>query len=122
MHLHPRHLPQPPNHPPLSRNRKFHTHARRHRGHDAQTRRDGQALEVFGFAGCVFGEGGDGDVEAGEACETAEDEEGEEEGVEGGAEAEGEGAGGGGDAEGDLAHLLVGSICARRCCCYRVDR
>lgn len=99
--------PHAPHHAPLSRNRRPHTHAHGHSGHDAQARGDREAFKVFGFARCVFGEGGDGDVEAGEAGEPAEDEEGEEEGVEGGAEAEGEGAGGGGDAKGDLGWGLL---------------
>ena len=81
-----------------------------HAGSDTESCGDRGALEVFGLAGCVFGEGGDGDVEAGKAGQAAEDEEGEEEGVDGGAEAEGEGADGGGDAEGDLVEVwgLVG--------------
>jgi hypothetical protein len=45
---------------------------------------------------------GDGDVEAREAGEAAEHEEGQDEGVGRGVEAEGEGRGGGGEAEGDL--------------------
>jgi hypothetical protein len=63
---------------------------------------DRGALEELGFAGCVLGDEGGGDVEAREAREAAEHEEGEEEVVDGGAETEGEGCRGGGDAEGDL--------------------
>ena len=72
--------------------------------------RDREAFKVFRFPRAVLWEGGDGDVEAREAGEAAEDEEGEGKGVERGAEAEGEGGDGGGDAEGDLfflSHQLV---------------
>lgn len=65
--------------------------------------RDRRALEVLALARRVLGQHGDGHVEAREAGQAAEDEEGEEDVVEGGADAEGEGGAGGGDAEGDLS-------------------
>jgi len=103
MHLHHRPLrPAPPNHPILPAIHLPLPHQRRHRSNDRQACRYGCSFEVLAFPGGVFGEGGDGDVEAREAGEAAEDEEGEEERVDGGAQAEGEGADGGGDAEGDL--------------------
>lgn len=82
-------------------------------GHHASQREgrgDGRALKVLRFSGCVLGEHGDGDVEAGEAEEAAEDEEGEEDVVGWRAHAEGEGGGGGGDAEGYLWGLVSDSI------------
>lgn len=51
-------------------------HANGHAGGDAQRGGDGRPFEVFGLARGVFGEGTDGHVEAGEAGEPAEDEEG----------------------------------------------
>lgn len=63
----------------------------RHHTHETQGRRDWEALEILRLAGSVFWEGGGGDVEAREAGQTAQEEEGEEEGVEGGAQAEGVG-------------------------------
>lgn len=68
----------------------------------AQARGYGRAFKVLRFPRGVLGQRGDGDVEAREAGEAAEDEEGQEEGVEWGAKAEGKGARGGGDTEGDL--------------------
>ena len=82
-------------HPPLS-------HPVRHQPRDRQGRRDRRALEVLRFASRVLGHVGDGDVEACQAREAAEHEEGEDEVVERGAEADCEGGGGGGDAEGYL--------------------
>ena len=82
-------------HPPLA-------HPVRHQSRNRQGRRDRRALEILRFASCVLGHVGDGDVEACQAREAAEDEEGEDEVVEGGAEADCEGGGGGGDAEGYL--------------------
>lgn len=84
--------------PPLS-------HPVRHQPDNRQGGRDRRALEVLGLASRVFGDVGDGDVEAREAREAAEHEEGEDEVVEGGAEADCEGGGGGGDAEGYLFRL-----------------
>lgn len=93
------HAPQHPflatNHPPLA-------DGPRHGTHHAQTRRDGRALEIPGFPRRVLGQAGHGDVEAGEAREATEDEEGEEEAVERRAEAEGKGCGRRGYAEGNL--------------------
>jgi hypothetical protein len=67
---------------------------------------DRGAFEELGFARRVLGDQGCGDVEAREAGQTAQHEEGEEEVVEGGAQAEREGCRGGGDAEGDLGVLV----------------
>jgi hypothetical protein len=63
---------------------------------------DGRALKVLGLAGRVLGDRGYCYVEAGETCQPAENEEGEAEVVEGGADADCEGDGRGGDAERDL--------------------
>ncbi|KFY20136.1 hypothetical protein V493_07741 [Pseudogymnoascus sp. VKM F-4281 (FW-2241)] len=82
-------------HPPLP-------HPIRHQRHNRQRGRDGRALKVCRLARRVLGHVGDCDVEAREACEAAEHEEGEDEVVGGGAEADCEGGGGGGDAEGYL--------------------
>lgn len=82
-------------HPPLA-------HPVRHQPRNRQGRRDRRALEILRFASRVFWDVGDGDVEACQASKAAEDEEGEDEVVEGGAEADCEGGGGGGDAEGYL--------------------
>jgi hypothetical protein len=60
------------------------------------------AFEVLGFAGCVLGDHGDGDVEACETGEAAENEEAEQDVIEGCAKTEGEGGGGRTNAEGDL--------------------
>lgn len=71
--------------------------------HDAdepEGRRDRGAFEVLGFPRLVFGQHGDGDVEACQTCEAAEHEEREQDVVGGGAETETEGGGGGGEAEG----------------------
>ena len=93
------HAPQHPflatNHPPLA-------DGPRHGTHHAQTRRDGRALEIPGFPRRVLGQAGHGNVEAGEAREATEDEEGEEEAVERRAEAEGKGCGRRGYAKGNL--------------------
>jgi hypothetical protein len=88
----------------------------RHSTGQDQRSGDGCAFEVLAFARCVFGQHGDGDVEAGQTREAAENEEGEEEVVEGRADAEGEGGCGGGDTEGYLLwFLLVDVVCS--CCC-----
>ncbi len=93
------HAPQHPflatDHPPL-------TDGPRHGTHHAQTRRDGRALEIPGFPRRVFGQAGHGDVEAREAREAAQDEEGEEEAVERRAEAQSKGSGRRGYAKGNL--------------------
>lgn len=73
-----------------------------HQPRNRQRSRDRRALKVGRFASRVFGDVGDGDVEAREAGQTAENEECEDEVVGGGAEADCEGGGGGGDAEGYL--------------------
>jgi hypothetical protein len=94
-------------HPQAKRNlleRPALIHPVRHDLHVDQRHGDGCAFEVLGFAGRVFGNHGDGDVEARETGEAAEDEEGEQDVVDGGAEAEGEGCGGGADTEGDLGY------------------
>lgn len=69
---------------------------------EEEGRGDGEALEVLGFAGAVFGDEGNGSVESGETGEATADEAGEADGVEVGAEADDEGEEGGRDAEGDL--------------------
>lgn len=74
----------------------------RHDLHVDQAHRDRRALKVLRLAGRVLGHHGDGDVEAREAREAAENEEGQEQVVDRGAETEGEGSGRGADAEGDL--------------------
>lgn len=74
-------------------------------GHDAvEDERGGDrgAFKVFALAGGVLGQDGDGDVEAGESGEAAEDEKCEADGISDGSEANGEGDHGGGDTEGDL--------------------
>ena len=76
-------------------------------GHEAVERergRDGRALEVLALARGVLGQRRDGHVEAREAREPAEDEEGQPDRVGKGAEAEREGDHGGCHAEGDLVH------------------
>lgn len=70
-----------------------------HDGVDAERRGDGRALEELALAGGVLGERRHGDVEAREAREAAEHEEGQAEGVDDGAQADGEGHHRGGDAE-----------------------
>lgn len=47
-----------------------------HQSRNRQRSRDGGAFEVLAFARCVFGDIGNGDIEACQAGETAEDEEG----------------------------------------------
>lgn len=111
MHLQQRPLrPAPPQHPILPTIHLPLRHQRCHRSHDRQARWYGRSFEVLAFPRGIFGEGGDGDVEAREAGQAAKDEEGEEERVDGGAQAEGEGADGGGDAEGDLGAGVKGSV------------
>lgn len=79
------HLPQlsDPNDPQRNiRQRPAVPHPHGHPGGDAQRSGDWGALEVARLARRVLGQGGDGDVEAREARQAAEDEEGEEESVE----------------------------------------
>jgi hypothetical protein len=78
-----------------------------HGGREPERSRNRRAFKVLGFAGRVFGQHSDGDVEAREAGQAAEDEEGEEDVVEGRADAHGEGGSSGGDAEGDLRVVLA---------------
>lgn len=73
----------------------------RHDLHYAKTHRNRCALEILALSGCILGHHGDGDIESGEAREAAEDEEGEQEVVDGGAHAEAESGGGWGHAKGD---------------------
>lgn len=75
-----------------------------HHGVEAEGGGDGGALEVAGLAAGVLGDVSavGGDVEAREAREPAEHEDGEEDVVEGCAHADAEGYAGGGEAEGDL--------------------
>lgn len=68
---------------------------------EAQARGDGRALKVGRLAGLVLGNDGGRHVEAGETGEAAEDEEGEQNVVDGGADTDREGNGGGGDTKGD---------------------
>jgi len=82
------------------------THTNRHPKRYRKRRGDGSSFEVLRFPRSVFGEGGYGDVKAGEAGEATEDEEGEDEGIKRSAEAERESQGGGGDAEGDLGKFV----------------
>ena len=70
-----------------------------HARHDAERGWDGEAFKVFALARRVLGEARHGNVEARQAGEPAEDEEGEEESVERGSKAEGECCCGGCDAE-----------------------
>lgn len=88
-------------------------HPIRHDLHHEQRHGNRGALEVLRLAGCVLGDHGDGDVEAGEAGEAAEDEETEENVVEWGAEAEAKGGGGRGDAKGYLGGWEVRIVAAR---------
>ena len=69
---------------------------------EPERRGDGRALKVFRLAGRVLGDGRGRHVEAGQARQAAQHEEGQAEVVEGRADADGEGEGCGGDAEGDL--------------------
>lgn len=101
--------PDPPYHPITSLHVPL-THAPCHSGHYAQARRYGRSLKVLAFSGSVFRKRGHGDVEAGEAREAAEDEEGQEERIERGAEAEREGGGGGGDTERYLEGRIIPSV------------
>jgi hypothetical protein len=64
---------------------------KRHGANLCQGHGDGRAFEVIALPGLVFGDHGDGDVEAREAGQAAEHEESEEQVVDGCAEAEGEG-------------------------------
>ena len=48
-----------------------------------KARRDGETFKVFGFAGGIFWDEGDGGIEAGETGEATADESSEEDGVEG---------------------------------------
>ena len=64
--------------------------------------RNWRALEVFALARCVLGECSDGDIEACETRETAEDEEGEENVVEWCTQAQCKGSASGRDTERDL--------------------
>ena len=85
-----------------------------HHGVEREGGGDGRPLEIARLAGGVLGEGGGCDVEAGETDEAAEDEAGEEDGVEVGAEAEGRCDSCGGDAEGDLWSMsAIGPTCIR---------
>lgn len=70
--------------------------------HDTQASGNRKAFEVFRLAVGVFGHVAGGDVEASEACKAGENEAGQEELVQAGAEARSECAHGGSDAEGDL--------------------
>lgn len=49
----------------------------RHRRHDGQRRRDGRSLEILRLSCRIFGQGGDGDVEASQPRQAAQDEEGQ---------------------------------------------
>lgn len=103
MPLRPRPLrPHPPRH---ALQQQTPTQTKRHGSRDGQRGRNRRAFKILAFAGCVFRHRCHGDVEAGEAGETTEDEKGKEDAVDGGAETEGKGAAGGGDAEGDLLGL-----------------
>lgn len=73
-----------------------------HHGVQPQRRRDRRALKVGRLARRVLGDRRRRHVEARQAREPAEHEEGQAQVVEGGADADGEGDNGGGDAEGDL--------------------
>jgi hypothetical protein len=73
-----------------------------HEGGDGERGGDGGAFEVLALAGGVLGHVGNGDIEAREAREAAQHEEGEEDVVDGRAQTEREGGRGGGYAEGDL--------------------
>lgn len=65
------------------------------------------ALKVLRLASCVFGNHGDGDIEARKTSETAENEEGEQEVVDGCAETETECGGCGTYTKGYLRYLLA---------------
>ncbi len=73
-----------------------------HEGDNRQRSWDRGALEIFRFSGFVLWEGLDSDIEASKARETAEDEEGEEDGIKEGTETERKGCGGWGHAKRDL--------------------
>lgn len=83
--------PYPSHHPISAPNKIPLTQAPRHGAYDAQTRGYGCSFKVFRFSRRILGQGRNCDIEASETRETAEDEEGKEEGIEWGAEAEGEG-------------------------------
>lgn len=63
----------------------------RHQRRDRQRRRDGRAFEVLALARCVLGHVGHRDVEARQARQPAQYEEGQEQVVDGRAEPDGEG-------------------------------
>jgi hypothetical protein len=72
----------------------------------AQRGGNGRSLEVFRLASRIFGQRGDGDVEAGQARKTAEDEERKQEVIGRGTDANRESTDSGRNAEGDLASLV----------------
>lgn len=78
------------------------SHPERHESNDAQARRNGQTFKVLGFAAGVLGDVSRRDVEASQACESREDEDGQKELVEGSANADRERTRCGSDAERDL--------------------
>lgn len=74
----------------------------RHERGNSQSRRDGRAFKVLGFAAAVLGYHGNCDVEASQTGQTAENKKCQEEMVERGADAECECCRGGGKAKGNL--------------------
>ena len=74
-------------------------------GHDSiqeERRGDRRAFKVFALAGSVLGQHGNGNVEASQSRQAAQDEKSEADGVEGGTHAHCKGDHGGGDAKRNL--------------------
>lgn len=81
-----------------------------HKRGNRQSGGDRSTLKVFRLSSLVLGQNSHGNVEASQAGQAAEDEEGQEEVVERGANTHGERGGGGGEAEGDLRMRVKRSV------------
>lgn len=89
----------------------------RHEGVEPKSGRDGCPLKICRLSCGILGDGTRSDVEARQARQSAEHEEGEAEVIQGGADANGECDGGGGNAEGDLFEFSVSALCIPICGC-----
>lgn len=78
-----------------------------HNGIETKASGNRGSLKVFAFASSILGKSRDRNVEAGEASETAQNEEGQAHVVDGGTQAEGECHRGRGNAERNLCPLLA---------------
>ena len=93
-----------------------------HEGVQSQRGRDRGAFEVLALTGGIFGERGNGHVEAGEAGEAGEDKKTEAEGVDGRAETEGCGHRGWGETERYLQDGVSFGVSGGRLGTYEISK